>query len=250
MNTKKTKKRGIILSLVIIGVVLTFSAIFVNAASNYPQGPDTLTSLSNSTRATVGPKVFNSSGGYISTLNLSANIQDTRWKAFVGYVSGAFTLQDSAGYQIYNWQLLSITGRVYACRNSSTVSWTNLNCSNITTLNAENVLLSHTNPNDNLNMTFNYTTNATHDGFYVGPKYFLNDSCPTLNTYVNSLTQDTSFEEMALYDNYNIVYATIVEPRIAGYNGTNYDFQMIVPEVGDASFSGSTAYYLYAEIGV
>ena len=182
-------------------------------------------------------------------MNLSATMQNNRWKAFVGHVTGSFTLQDSSGSTIYNWNLNSITGRVYASRNSSTLNWASINCSNITTLNQENVNMNHTNPNDNLNMTFNTTSGATHNAFYVGSKSISANSCPTLNTFINNATQDSYFEEMPLYDGSSIVYATILNQNHAGYNGQNYDFQMIVPENGAASFTGSTAYYLYVEIG-
>ena len=44
------------------------------------------------------------------------------------------------------------------------------------------------------------------------------------------------------------VYATIMEQDTIGFDGDRYDFQMIVPENGNQSFSGATAYYIYIEL--
>jgi len=229
--------------LVIISIILLLSLV---AAA--PNGPDSITLNSNVTSTPTASKIINISGGYIASINISATVQNPRWKAFIGYVSGSFTLDDAIGSSIYDWTISSITGKVFATRNSTSVTWANINCSNFTTLNQENINLNHTNPNDNLTRTFNLTTGATHDLFYVGTRLISSNTCPTLNTYVNNATQDTDFQEIALYDGHNIVYTTIIENRTVGYNGQNYDFQMIVPEVGLSGFSGSTGYYLYVEI--
>jgi hypothetical protein len=244
INYSKNKTLFLILfSLAVIIVLLQF----IYAAN--PEGPDQVIVSSNTTKVSSAAKMINISGGYIASANLTATIQDARWKAFVGYVSGKFTLSDSSSSTIYDWTLTTITGRVYSTRNSSGVNWAVINCSNITNLNQENLNINQSNANDNLNKTFNYTSGATHNSFYVGAVNIPANTCPTLNTYVNNGTQDNYFEEMALYDGYNMVYATIMEPRRTGYNGQNYDFQMIVPENGAPGFTGATAYYLYVEIG-
>ena len=123
-----------------------------------------------------------------------------------------------------------------------------VNCSNITTLNAENAALNLTNPDDNLNVTFIYA-NPSHPPFYVGGAPITANSCPTLHTYVNSGSQTGSFYEMALYSAPSIIYATIMESSAVGYNGDLYDFQAIVPDDGSPGFTGATPYYLYIELG-
>ena len=75
------------------------------------------------------------------------------------------------------------------------------------------------------------------------------NTCPTLNTYQNSNPQDSTFEEVALYDGNNIIYAAILEDDVTGYNGNSYDFQMIVPESALPNPVGTIAYYIYVEIG-
>ena len=244
MKIKNNMKK---ISFIGMVVVVLLGAFLVSAAN--PGGPDTLVFNSNTTKSTPSAATINISGGYVASINLTANIQDTRWKAFVGKVTGSFTLQDGTGSTIYNWALSTITGRVYTTRIASALDWGNVNCSNLTFLNQENANMNHLNPNDNLNMTFNYSTGATHNSFYVGTRNITANSCPTLNTYVNNASQDTNFEEMALYDGSSAVYATTIDPNKVGYNGQRYDFQMIVPEDGSPSFTGATAYYLYVEIG-
>jgi hypothetical protein len=237
------------LSVIFLIIAIIFISSFKTVSGADPEGPDSVLNYYNTTKTSVSSKMINISGGYIGTINITATVKDIRWKAFVGYVSGSFTLDDATGATIYDWSLTSITGRVYATRNSTSVLWSNINCSNITNLNRENVAMNHSNANDNLNMTFNYSTGATHREFYVGNKFIVTNSCPTLNTYVGNNTQDNVFEETALFDGYNTVYATNIEPRIPGFNNATYDFQMIVPENGLPGFNGATAYYIYVEIG-
>jgi len=114
----------------------------------------------------------------------------------------------------------------------------------------ENTALNHTSTQDNITATFGNPGDTNHSLFWVGGTSIAANSCPTLHTYVNNESQNDSFFEMALEDgNSNIVYATIIEEDETGYDGEDYDFQMIVPEVATPSFDSSTAYYLYVELG-
>jgi len=254
MNIKNTNNRikrirwSNPLILFVLLLILT-GVLFLNIASAAtPEGPASINVTSNTTKPTTAAQMINISGGYIATLNITANVRDIRWKAFVGWVSGKFTLEDSTSSTIYDWTLSTINGRVYATRNSSTLSWANMRCANTTNLEAENVLMNHTNVDDNITRTFN---DVNHTAFYAGSVYFSQNQCnKTINTYVNNATQSGTsyFEEVALTDTASIVYAALLEPHRVGYNGQTYDFQMVVPENGAATFSGATAYYLYIEI--
>ncbi len=244
-NGKKVLLINTIIFVSIIISILLFSDIFLSAAE--PVGPSSIDSVWNETKNTTSAGFFNISGGYIAALNLSASVQNTHWKAFVGWVYGGFTLDDEGGSTIYDWSLAVTTGRVYATRDSSTIEWNLIDCANITTtLEAENTAMAHNRTSDNITATFNYP--GTHDPFWVAGHSFSSNECPTLNTYVNSGTQDDDFEEMALYDSTSIIYATMLEPGLAGYDGQTYDFQMLVPENGSQTFSGATAYYIYVEL--
>ncbi len=225
------------------------SVFFISYASaaSTPQGPESVDILANETKGAVTAYELNVSGGYITTINITSSTQNVRWKAIVGDVGGKFTLDDTTGSTIYDWTMTSVAGEVYATRNSSTITWTNLTCATTANLEAENANLSHTSPDDNITATFSDTTHAE---FFVATVNISANSCPTLNTYVNNASQDTSFEEVVLYEAVggNIVYATILEQDATGFDGQTYDFQMIVPENGAEGFSGATAYYLYVEL--
>jgi hypothetical protein len=237
-----------IIIIVLLTLIIAGSFYIINVKALDPQGPNSLNVTRNTTKGSTAPKIVNVSGGYIASINLSSTSQDPRWKGLVGYVTGKFSLDDITGSTLYDWTLSSVTGRLYVTRNSTSITWADINCSNFSKLNAENTVLNQTGPNDNLTITFNTTVGATHSGFFVGSVPIVANNCPTLNTYVNNVTQDSRFEEIALSEESNIVYATIIEPRVAGYSGELYDFQMIVPEVGTAGFTGATAYYVYIEL--
>ena len=52
-----------------------------------PSGP-TVTFISNETKQPSAARMINTTGGSITTVVLNATTQDTRWKAYVGNVSG------------------------------------------------------------------------------------------------------------------------------------------------------------------
>ena len=230
-------------------------------------GP-TATYVKNETRATLTNASLNEStgGAYIYTYVFDAVEQNQRWKAYVGNVTGTLTLDDANSYSIYDWDLGTINGRVYATRSSATVSWTSVNCSwgftgnftNMTVLQSEDTSLQHTRK-DNITNTFDNQRN--HSAFSVGDNAIPADSCYSIFTFVNNTRQTTTtyFPEVVLYDGTNetngkVIYAAIVENDKRGYNGNDpvdnatYDFQMIVPEVGTDSWSSSTPYYFYVEL--
>ena len=241
----KEEKKRFIFIIIILGIFL--SLIMLLSAAN-PVGPNSVVSVSNETKSsTTSAAFFNISGGYIAALNLSATIQNTRWKAFVGWVNGKFTLDDAGGATIYDWTLSVTTGRVYSTRDGSTIEWASIACADrATNLKTEEINMFHTNNSgDNITKTFQM---GTHNPFWVAGHSFSANQCPTLNTYIGNVSQDTDFEEMALYDSTSIIYATILENDLAGYDGQTYDFQMLVPENGSQGFTGATPYYLYVEL--
>jgi hypothetical protein len=226
-----------------LSAILVFLVGTVFAA---PVGPTSVAILSNETKAASSAYLLNTSGGYITTLNITANTQNLRWKGFVGYLTGKFSLDDASGSTLYDWTLASISGQVYATRNSSTISWGSISCATNAEVESENVVMNHTNRYDNITATFDDANN--HASFSVGAVPITINSCNyTLNTYVNNVSS-TDFDEIVLHDGGAIVYATLLESAVTGFDGNTYDFQMIVPENGAASWTGTTPYYLYVEI--
>jgi len=234
--------------LILIVCILMIAAVRIIYAT--PVGP-TATYVNNSTTTNLGNATLNYSGGSIVTFNFVSNEQNTRWKAFVGNVSGTLKLADSDGYSIYEWDRATTAGEVYATRTPNTISWAAINCSTFSQIVTEENAIGHTaNPNDNISSTFNESDNTE---FYVGTERINANTCNTTNLNINS-TRDASddFEEMILNDGTYTVFAAIIENDISGYkNGTwvneTYDFQIMVPE---NATSGSTqlAYYFYVEL--
>lgn len=238
METKNIMKTGMLLIAVVMLSTFAFALV--------PDGPETLTQGPSSERQITASKMINTSGGLITRVNLSGMVQNPRWKAFVGNVTGTFTLDDATGSTIYDWSIATVTGRVYATRNSSTINWAGIGCATSGQIATEDINLAHTNPNDNVSKTFSV---SDHPGFYVGAVSIAEDACRSINTYVNNASQSTVFDEVLLYDGSSTVYASILEQDATGYDGNTFDFQMIVPEIGTVGWTGSTAYYMYVELG-
>jgi hypothetical protein len=233
---------------VFLGLVLAV-ALFLTSVIAAPTGPNTVNITDNQTKGAIAAAQINVSGGYIAYINVTATVQNTRWKAFVGSVTGKFTLADSTGSSIYDWTLATVTGRIYTTRNSSSVAWSSIQCANNTLLEWENLQMNHTSRYDNITATFNSTN---HTSFYVGTVNILNSTCPTLATFRNNAAQNTFFQEVTLTDTAattgKIIYSTKLEQQTTGFDNNPYDFQMIVPENGLAGNTAVTPYYLYVEL--
>jgi len=229
--------RKVLLILVLVALI--------SLTSSEPTGPDVIDS-SNMSGSLNSPIEVNLSGGEIGFLNISAEIKNRYWKAFVGQVRNVFTLKDSSGASIYDWEGIFTTGQIYATRNETLVSWENISCANKIDVESENVFLNHTNIHMNITSTFNL---SSHREFYVASTLIEEDSCNfTIKTYVNNQSQNESFEEIILSDNSNLIYTSLLEPDTEGFNGEQYDFQMLVPERGEPDWEGITPYYVYIEL--
>ena len=233
-------------------IIWIFALILLGSTVAYavPSGP-VVTLIANETKQPGAATIINTTGGSITTIRLNATTQNLRWKAYVGNVTGSLVLDDAGDNTIFDWSLTTFVGEIYATRSSSTINWSGINCTNSTVLGLENVLLNHTNPDDNITKTFN---SQTHQGFFAGTRQILQNTCFSVHTYINSTSQNSRFEEVALYDgtnmtNGNMIYATPLEQDAFGFDNQTYDFQMIVPERGLSGWDSSTAYYFYAELG-
>ena len=261
---KNTYKTMFELALLLAVCSLVFSAL----VSAVPDGV-TVTYVANLTKVASTGTVSNHSigtmqgGGGIYVQNLTATQQNFRWKGFVGNVSGKYTLDDPSGNTLYDWSIIgSPLGEVYATRTAGTVAWSAIRCSYKNTTEGENKNLNHTgNPADNITATF---PGLTHVAFDVGTVTIAANTCNSTKTYVNDSSPAAAvFQEVVLYDGgasvtlndsqslmntTNIVYATVIAQDVSGFDGKTYDFQMIVPEIGLAAWTSSTAYYFYVEL--
>ena len=230
--------------LIIVSLASLFLIILSTLTIATPSGPSNINITANETGTEANPMMVNISGGIISKLNVTASTQNPNWKAFVGWIDGKFSLDDSSGSTIYDWSLTSIRGEIYATRNSSTANWTAISCANATQITAEDVALEHIG-NDNISSTFTAASNS--NTFVVAGTSILTNACSSTHTYVGGV-QTAVFEEVILHDNINVIFATVLEEDETGFDASAYDFQMIVPENANETKSLTTAYYLYVEL--
>jgi hypothetical protein len=262
-----------ILGLILTAVHATPSGPTIDILSNETKNATTSTKVNTTINGTISP------GGYIFTTKLDSIQQNSRWKAYVGNVTGTLTLDDAYDNTIYQWSLTSIAGEVYATRASGNINWSGINCtwiaawgdsmdfnlsnasivSNRTPEHDENIALNHTSVDDNITATF--ASNTNHSAITIGTVVIGKDECYTIQTWQRDAAQsfsdsdEANFTEILLYDGAfnksggNIVYATFIENDKTGFDSTEtYDFQMILPENGLDTWTSSTAYYFYVEL--
>ena len=225
----------------LLSVIILFSSLSIAA----PTGPSGINITANETKNVTAGVMVNISGGTISKINVTASVKNAHWKAFVGWIDGKFTLDDSSGSTIYDWSLSATSGQIYATRAPTTPAWQTISCANATEITAEDATLNHTG-SDNITSTF--TAGSNIETFTVAGTPIGAGTCSAMNTYDNNGPQSSKFEEVILHDATNVIFTTILEDNQTGYDGSGYDFQMIVPEVSDPTWSGATAYYLYVEL--
>ena len=240
------------LLIVYLALTILLSGLSLYLAYAVPSGATISGTPSVDTGPTTTPSSRTDAGGRIITLVLDLEQQNNAWKAYVGNVTGTYVLKNSNNYSIYKWPTgTSIVGEVYISRSSS-INWSNgaISCATNAEMVAEqNVFGMSGSDTDSINNTFNSTN---HTGFDVGTNTITQNTCPAIATWVNDTSQTPSptavFQEVALYDGTNFLYAAIINNDEYGFaNGTRYDFQAIVAE--NRTSSTGTTYYFYVELG-
>lgn len=246
-NNKGTSnnKTRIILSLIII-LYLSLMIATINTMA----APNGAGIVSNFTETGItGPADSSTTyGGTFTTLVLNLTQQTPRWKAYVGNVTGAFTLSDASSQTIYEWgEDVSTGGEVYVSRYNDP-QWANIRCAQAGLITTEQSFLNISATSvDSIDNTFN---ESVHKEFWIGNKKMPQSNCPAIATYVNSAPQasgvNADFQEILLDDTSYLVYAGLIDQDTSGYDNSNYDFQLIVPE--DEYASTPTTYYFWVEL--
>jgi hypothetical protein len=230
-----------------IGILaLIISSSFIWAL---PAGP-VINYISNSTATSVSTNRTQDEKGTITVITLDSNQQDYKWKAYVGNVTGKLALDDASTKTIYDWTLGTPTGEIYVSRASS-VAWANVICADQTVIDNEQSALGMIgSDSDNINKTFSYTA---HQSILVGTNNIANSTCRSTATYISDLPQtvdeSANFQEVLLSDSLtgSLVYTTMIENDVNGYNDETYDFQLLVAE--NESSATPTLYYFFVELG-
>ena len=226
--------------------------------------------------------------GNVTELNIYGYSVTRAWQGYFGNVTGVITLSDSASNVMYNWSVTSPRGQVYASTNGSGITWTQLQCFNYTALGsfasdaaqAGNTSLNGMNltqlqamfninssgfngsikssrDEDSVDRTFTYRSDgADSDGrghrlFYANYLQFDEGECWATRIYGPGGAQTIDiFEQVLMYEpeSKSVVFTSLLNEDVLGFDGRHHDFQMLVLEDGHGTNTATTTYYFYIEL--
>ena len=230
----------VLVALVALGTVI----------ANIPQGPNTLVEVNSQRRTTVPSFAVDALAGNVTLLNITADSITRYWAGYYGNITGNIILANANNQSLYRWEVADPRGEIYASRNE-TINWFNtIECMDGTDiLNEETFLgMNSVDDYDTVAKTFNRTD---HPQIWVGGLNIT--GCPT--TSVNDTGHGSIFYQALLKanDSNSVIYTAILEfPRTTGFDGSPYDFQMLVGEPGSGNetypYGTTTRYYFYVAI--
>jgi hypothetical protein len=206
------------------------------------------TYINSSTAPIDSPRAIPAQAGNVTQLNIFGYTTTKTWQGYFGNVSGTIQLADGNDNVLYNWSAFSPQGEVYAA-NESSINWAGITCFNYT----ENGDLAETDYNinesdaDGINETFSW--NNGHDLFYTANIQFNDSECMSTKLFDNSGAGiDSSFEEVLLWDGGTLIFTSLLERDVFGFDNRTYDFEMMVLEDGHGTNTALTNYYFYVEL--
>jgi hypothetical protein len=228
--------------MVVIIAILALTAITATAD---PTGPTGISTGSSSRYGlSTGSPPINAFAGNVTQLILNASSITQTWQGYFGNISGKIVLGNSGNKTLYDWNISTASGQVYASRGAS-ITWTTINCTNAGNMTAEDAALGSTGKPDSVANTFQGTT---HDEFFVGMVDIGADSCASTNLK-DSDGFSANWQEVLLTDSgSNTVYTSLLNGNTLGYDGSNWDFQMLVGEDGHNGNTGTTPYFFWVEL--
>ncbi len=229
------RKRGIIL---VFMLVIIFNFISVSAVS--PSGA-TLNPGSSETAPADAPESINAIAGNVTELNIFGYSTTQAWQGYFGNVTGAIKLADSSDNVMYNWSLTSPEGEVYASTSNS-ITWTSIACMGDTSA-LESSFNIASDDVDGINETFN---RKDHAEFYTNNIHFAAGTCNNTKVYDNTGTG--VFDEVLLTDGSNVVFASLLQEDVLGFDSKTHDFEMLVLEDGHNTDTSVTPYYFWVEL--
>ena len=235
--------------LKIFGIL--FIALFsIGLVSALPTGPSSTTIIGSTTYTSYSGANVSAIAGNVTELNFAANTVTSTWQGYFGNVTGTIVLGNANNQSLYNWNLTSPAGQVYATRTSSVPTWASIRCANQTEVDSEDVTLGvdASVDQDSVNVTFLNTTSFSQ--FNVGT-VGINSSqdCRAVNLYNGSSAPSVNFAEVLLSDTSNIIYTGLIaKPGANGFDNKTHQFEMLVGENGHSGDTSATPYYFYLEL--
>jgi hypothetical protein len=252
--------------LVVLGLILLLPTVFALEPSG--------AAVANGTSTTAPADTAygnNAIAGNITELGISGFTTTQTWQGYFGNITGVIQLADSNDNVLYNWSQASPRGEVYASTNQS-VQWLNIQCLNFssvgdytaeaglggtTSLYGTNLSQIHSqygidlSDPDSVNATFNLLGAGTHDAFFTASQQFDEGECQSTRVYDNTGIGVTNiFEEALLYEpvTSSVVFASIIEQDVTGFDSASHDFEMLVLENGHGIDIAPTPYYFFVEL--
>ena len=238
-------------------MMVLFSSIVM---ADVPLGAETIDEI-RSERVDPGlyePAVIDAIAGNLTELDITGVTQTRNWQGFFGNVSGTIILEDASGSRFYDWTAAEPQGQVYASTVDA-ITWTEIACADF-----EDETFRSTwyttfgmleTDYDNILETYNETN---PEEFYVGYTTIGAGSCNSAYTFVNDERQTEDFPAVLLADGDgtgSLIFTAIIEDRLdgargskTGYDGNEYDFQLLVAENGTGGNSDVTPYYFWVEL--
>jgi len=198
-------------------------------------------------------KSVNAQAGNITKMNINATVVTKTWQGYYGNVTGKIVLDSADNKSMYEWDIVSPEGEIYAA-NESMSEWNGIKCLNYSASYPE-LNLSGLEQNldcrgdaDCVNETF---TSKNHPGFYVGSTHIAADTCWSTQSFVDDGSSQNFYEALLVEPTNNVVvYAAILNASQQGFDNGLTDFQMLVGENGHGSAATTkTPYYFYFELG-
>ena len=235
--------RKMMIAIIAVAMLVLSAAVLAN-----PTGPTQL-GIGASSRygASTNGYQVNAYAGNVTELDINGTSITQGWQGYFGNVLGTIVLGDNNNKTLYDWSLTTPSGEIFASRSSIT-DWTGVRCANSTEIASEETALNFSlTAKDGIDETFG---TPNHPSFYVGSKSIGVNSCNSTNLH-NSTGQSeaTKWYEVLLSDgSSDMVYTSLLENNKDGFNGSNYDFQMIVGEDGHNGDTSTTPYYFWVEL--
>ncbi len=255
--------------LIILILLAGIMAVYVSADAEGPLGPQSINETHKSTfnvSQRPGVQIW-AQAGNLTRLEMHGISQTRTWQGYYGHITGTITLDDAAGNTMYDWYVANPQGKIYAS-NSSVVNWTGVRCLNYSAVGGELNLTSlesmfniHPDDPDSVYRTFNVSgtirDGSAHPHIYVGTKLIGAGTCPATDTYQRNSSDpaNNEFVELLLTDTRSIIFTTIIENKteggrggVEGFDGNEYDFQMLVLDDGRNGNVQATPYWFFVEI--
>ena len=233
------------MAIVLVSLAILALSAYVVALS--PSGATVTPGTSSSAPEDAAGSDTNALAGNVTEITLSGFTNTQSWQGYFGNVTGTIQLADSSDNVLYNWSLASPEGEVYAS-NESSINWTGIACFNMSTHQAiESDWGIASDDVDGINETFNLNN---HPEYFTNNIQFTSGICNNTRLY-NSSGVGHFYQTLMTDGAYatKLIYASILEEADTdGFDGTFYDFEMIVLEDGHGIDTSTTTYYFWVEL--